>query len=371
MKPPPMAHAAAPAQTLLIGVALLGLLTAAVGESVLLKPNPLSVQYLSVPDATKTLLRSGFDYNDGNYDSGNLVRVEPVGASFSNLNTRWVLFEAEGPGVVTSVWLTGKKKTGGAGIGGRLNFCFDGQSEPALSGLLPEALEDGTMFPRSLAEKSSGGWVSYAPIYFAKSLKITLSDHGDGYPHRRNGRGEAIPHLYHQFTWQRLSQPVASSTRASLRASPAWQRDEVGERGVQAVRLAEGARATVADFAGRGILNALRLRWTEGNPDRVRLRIVADERGLVDLEVPHFWGFASRSRPQARFRSLLMGWDEDGSHYCHFPMPHRQRLRLELSNEGGPVAARVETVHRPGWPEPEHFYFHAARVSDRTERGRT
>ena len=46
---------------------------------ILRQSNPLDVAWLSVPDATKTQMRSGYDFNDGNYDSGNLLRVEPAG----------------------------------------------------------------------------------------------------------------------------------------------------------------------------------------------------------------------------------------------------------------------------------------------------
>lgn len=345
-----------------------GLAVPSRADPILLRPNPLSGAHLSVPDATKTCLRSGFDYNDGNYDSGNLVRVEPTGKNFSDPDSAWVLFDAEGPGVITSIWFTGKSKQGQAYLGGRLNFFFDGAREPAVSGELPALFESGDIFPKPLAEKSSGGWICYAPVYFAESLKITLTQHQDSYAHRQNGRGELIPHIYHQFTWQRLSQPVKSSQ--DFRRLSGWQRDERGDRTTQTVLLPAGQTVTAFTASGKGILNALRLRFKGADPDQASLRITADGESLVDLAVPEFWGFARQARPAARFQSLLLGVDETNTYYSFWPMPHRERLRVEVANRGEAGELSIETLHLPSWPEPEHFYFHAARVTDKTEPGR-
>ena len=113
---------------------------APLAAQIMLRPDPLNAAWLSVPDATKTLMRSGFDYNDANYDSGNLIRVEPAGAAFTDPGSEWVLFDAAGPGVVTSIWFTGKSKAGAAYLGGRLNFYFDGERRPGISGALPDLL---------------------------------------------------------------------------------------------------------------------------------------------------------------------------------------------------------------------------------------
>jgi hypothetical protein len=350
----------------------LGIALAAVAhaDSVLLRPDPLNVAHLSVPDATKTQMRSGFDYNDGNYDSGNLVRVEPAGASFSNAQSAWVLFDAEGPGAITSLWFTGKSKQGQAYLGGRLNFHFDVEHEPSLSGDLPGFFESGDVFPRPLAEKSSGGWVCYAPIYFARSLKVTLTDHRDSFAHRRNGRGETIPHLYHQLTWQRLTQPVKSSRAEDLRRTPLWQRDERGVRESRDEPLPPGARTTVFTATGQGILNALRLRFDGVEPDQAGLRISADGAVGVDLAVPEFWGFTRDNRPQARFQSLLLGIDDTGAYYSFWPMPHRKSLRVEIENRAPAGRVHVESIHLPRWTESEHLPFRAERITDTAQPGR-
>jgi len=320
-----------------------------------LRPDPLHLRWLSVPDPTKTLMRSGYDYNDGNYDSGNLIRVEPLDMPFWDPASEWVLFEATGPGVLTSMWFTAKNKSGRPYLGGQLNFYFDGEETARFRYRLPELFEDGKVFPRPLAEKSSGAWICYAPIYYSKALKITLTDHGDAYTHRKNGRGELIPHLYHQFTYQSLPRPVETTPPGEARFR-SWEPETSGESLASESRLVVRGR--------RGIVNELRLHLGP-DPDDAPLRIEVDGRVTVDLTVAEFWGFSRRLRPQARMQSLLLGGDDDGVYYCRFPMPFRREFRLETA-PGARIAARVQR----GWPEKEHFYFRAGRLEDRTEPGR-
>ncbi|MCX8155668.1 MAG: DUF2961 domain-containing protein [Verrucomicrobiae bacterium] len=336
----------------------------------LLQPNPLSLHWLPVPDSTKTYLRSGFDYNDANYDSGNLIRVEPSGLSFSNAHSAWVLFEEKGPGVITSIWFTGKNKQGQAYLGGTLNFYFDGEPRPRLSAPLPEWLENNPLLPPGLAEKSSGGWLCYAPISYAQSLKITLEGHRDSYTHRKNGRGEIIPHLYHQFSFQRLPAPVASSTPESLRQTAAWELAWPALSPTATFPLPTGQPVTIFLAETQGILEMFRLDVGQAKADALRMRVEADGLNLVDMTLREFWGFSRDQRPQARFHALTMGVDTNGAYYSRWPMPCRRSLKLVLQNPDQPLEVKVQTTFRQGWPQPGLFYFHAARITDKTEKAR-
>jgi hypothetical protein len=337
---------------------------------ILAQPDPLSLGWLSVPDATKALLRSGYDFEDGNVDSGNFLRVEPEGRGFEMPDTAWVLFEARGPGVITSFWFTGKNRKGQASIGGRLNLFFDGEEKPSVSGPLPELIESGALFPKRLAERSSGGWVGYAPIFFARQLKVTLTEAAGSFTVRTNAKGRPIPHLYHQFSYQLLKSPVRSSTPESLRATPAWARPKVGEIASQTVELPANENRAIASITGKGIVQALRLRFLYGDPAAATLRVSVDGETQVQMRVTDFWGFDPKARPSARLDSLLMAVEADGTFASFWPMPHRDRFEVELQSSGPRMQVRVEVAEVPGWPEPEHLHFHAGRVTDITERGR-
>ena len=348
----------------------LALPTAAAGVEILRQAQPLDLTWLSVPDSTRTCLRSGFDFKDGNIDSGNLLRIEPAGRAFSDSDAAWVLFDSAGPGAITSLWLTGKNRQGKAGVGGRLNFYFDGEAAPSLSGELPGIFESGDVFLKPLAEKSSGGWVCYAPIYFARQLKITLTQGATNYVVRTNSLGQAIPHLYHQISYQRLQEPVQSSSRESLRRTASWSRPAVADPLVRMLDLPANGSQTAATVSGQGIIQALRLRLESGDPDALKLRVRADGQTLVDLSVSEFWGFSRKIRREARLASVLLAVEADGTYASYWPMPHRGDLSIELLNGPTPARARLELVDRRGWVEPEHLHFHAERVSDTTERGR-
>lgn len=343
------------------------LLAAVLPGQVMLRPHPLDVANLSIPDATKTLLRSGFDPNDGNYDSGNLIRVEPAGKSFEDPASEWVLFDAQGPGAITSMWFTGKNQKGQPYLGGKINFYFDREAKPAFSGQLPELFESGNIFPAPLAEKSHGGWVNYAPVYFARSLKITISEHNDSYTHRKNGRGETIPHLYHQFSYQRFGAPVKTTLLGAVHYE-AWRRDERGDIASRDVDLHPGEPVMLFEAHGQGILNELRLKWDGGDPDEAALRITADGGTTIEMKVSELWGFSRKLRPAAQMQSLLLGVEDDGAYYSWFPMPYRRSLRIEVTDASGRVRVTTRTMRR--WPERKHFYFRANRVTDVTEPGR-
>ncbi|MGB9605232.1 MAG: DUF2961 domain-containing protein, partial [Bryobacteraceae bacterium] len=277
-------------------------------------------------------------------------------------DTEWVLFEADGPGVITSIWMTGKNKKGEPYIGGRLNFYFDGEPKASFSERIPELFESGRPWPPPLAERSRGAWISYVPIYYAKKLKITLSDHRDAFTHRKNGRGETIPHIYHQFSYQKLPRPVRSLRPHEARFA-SWRPDLRGRLGERRVRVPAGAEVELLAAAGRGILNELRIRWLEGEADSTRIRVLADGRATVDMLVREFWGFSRSERPHARMQSLLLGVEDDGAYYCRFPMPFRESLRVVLKSQT-PSVVHVHTRLFRGWFAREHFYFRANRVSD-------
>jgi hypothetical protein len=90
----------------------------------------------------------------------------------------------------------------------------------------------------------------------------------------------------------------------------------------------------------------------------------------VNLTLSEFWGFSRARRPQAKFEGLLMGINDTGVYYSRWPMPHRKNLRITLESPGPEAEVRVQTAQRVGWPQEEQFYFHACRITDRTEPGR-
>ena len=115
--------------------------------------------------------QSSYDYTGGNAD------CFFGGANGGGPDT--VLLDVAGPGMITRIWVTG------CGGDGTMDFYFDGEETPSLHILIPD-LFSGRVAPFSAPlsvdnDVSSGGFISYVPIGFAKSLKVI--GNGVGYYH--------------------------------------------------------------------------------------------------------------------------------------------------------------------------------------------
>ena len=163
---------------------------------------------------------------------------------------------------------------------------------------------------------------------------------------------------------------MPSSTPASLKRTPTWTRPPQGEGSSRTLELPSGVSTVVAQIAGRGIVQGWRLRFENGEPRATTLRLQADGQELATMTVTEFWGFDPKRRPAARLDALPMTVEPDGTFVSFWPMPHRETWSLELRQDGPGGRVRVEWFDSPGWPQPEHWHFHAGRVTDTTEKGR-
>lgn len=120
-----------------------------------------------------------------NDDSDGCIRFEGEEA---------VVAELEGPGVIWRVWSAQPEQ-------GTINFYFDGETEPSYQRPFKQFFEQITAdvspagFP-SVMPKLSGGYNSFFPIPFQKSIKITLSKNWGKYYHftyTTFGKQETVP----------------------------------------------------------------------------------------------------------------------------------------------------------------------------------
>ena len=114
---------------------------------------------------------SSHDPNGENGDSGNYLYQDAQGT--------YVLMEAEGPGVIDRIWVTGSLTNGGGSSArsfGNLEFFFDGETTPRID-LPADTFFSGTS-PPFLAPlcgnggASSGGFYCNVRMPFAKSVRV-------------------------------------------------------------------------------------------------------------------------------------------------------------------------------------------------------
>jgi len=101
---------------------------------------------------------------------GNYIRVED-----NNGKKEWVIMDHTGPGALVRTWMPflNPKDPNTTSI---IKIYIDGASEPVLEGNTLGLLNGSGLFPFPLAHKSLRSSVSFFPIPYAKSCKITVSE---------------------------------------------------------------------------------------------------------------------------------------------------------------------------------------------------
>lgn len=317
----------------IVGLALAGAICAAVGGV----PAPAAGEGVrDVADELAPLYRPGllpryrsgsevgmassYDRSGGNDDgfSGRHSYIRKEG------ERRLVLAELDGPGVVHRIWTPTPTDDPVA-------FYFDGEAIPRLR-LRFSDLFSGKVFPfvRPIVGNEAGGYYSYVPIPFARSLKIVFEGERIQFhqiQYRRLPPGERVESFRTRWTAQQ---------RAALDAAVrAWQAGRfpppagarlvetpfVLEPGqdVELFRAARGGRVLAIELEPAGILG--------GRYRDLLLRAEWDGQPGIHAPAADLFGFAY-GRPA--MRGLLLGVRDDVA-YSSLPMPYDARASIHLA----------------------------------------
>lgn len=247
-----------------------------------------------------------------------------------------------------------------------LEFYFDGEPEPRIKAGFREVFLGGTPgFPAPLVGRSVGGFYSYVPIPYAKSLKIAY-------------RGPLMN--FYQINYATL--PEGSSLESWTREPDlemARACDFVSRTGQdvatwmlppgsspQTARvsrsLAPGKSVRLFDTRRGGRIVGLRISPADalaGKDRAIVLRITFDGSKTPAVLCPagDFFG-ASWGDPA--MQSLLVGTNGNSS-YCYLPMPYDRSARVELVSErvtgpAIPIEAEVVWADAPRLPSEGRFY---------------
>ncbi|HEX9639077.1 MAG TPA: DUF2961 domain-containing protein, partial [Acidobacteriota bacterium] len=313
----------------------------------------LDSERLTRPDSARIVRFSSADPSGGNSDG-----FQARGALEAALRRDaggWVLAEAEGPGRLVRLWMTQLDKVE------RLRFYFDHEPAPRID-LTPAQLFDGNVFPFLLPlvgneRRSSGGFFSYAPLPFARHLKVIAI--GEVHFYQIDLRIEpaaAAVESYDPVRWAGES-AIVESLLASLSA---WDQEPAGVRHHAAYRLAPGERRIVRSLSGAGVIHALRMQSDEP-PEHsgLWLRIRWDDaaEACVDLPLAELYSGLT----QRAVQGLLVRHDRSSFEW-RWDMPFAAGAQFELENRG----ARAQSLELTDWVEPSlpgavaPLRFHAA-----------
>ncbi len=275
-----------------------------------------------------------------------------------------VIFEAEGPGAVTRIWMTqGHVISRPLDADISIRITVDGVVKVELP--LPGFFGSGwpPFVPPLVADrlKSSGGNVSYVPIPYRASCRISLVGAADRtiwyqvHHHRMENAEGVVP-----FTGEEdLAQWAALLRRPGHDPWPGGPFPTASG----ALELAPGEVVELAALAGPDLVNGLLLRAPRTTWPELKLQLAFDGRVTVDLPLDRFFGVGRAL--SGGTRALLIGVEDDDL-YCYFPMPFFRTAALRLGRDlgGDPEGVEVEwAVRRAGRPpDPDSGHFGARRT---------
>ena len=316
-------------------------------------------------DAFEPRMVSTYDRSGGNLDfhspSDTVLETDAQG--------RTVLFDDDGPGVVTRIWLThfsvlGARDGGAASlvaIPGDILFYFDGEEAPRVDMSLEEFFGGQTapfLAPFCLdADASSGGFVSEIPIFYREHLRIVSTE---SIPylqvnsfHLLETNAESfspddvdMEELQRQVSaWQDRAQPLTSPNAATTQ---------------QTLTATDGEPLRLEVQDGPATVARLTLTPTQPLPvaPPLGLKINVDG-GSAEVDAP-FGDFFLTPLAQVEARGRVIGFD-GSSYYVTFPMPYDESVEVEVTVQEGaePASFDVELETIPGHPSGT-LRFHAS-----------
>jgi len=295
------------------------------------------------------------------------------------------LLDVEGAGVLTRYWMPHATANGGRD----LKITVDGQYEiytntdDFLGGNYSVPGGDQDLFKSPLVQTVAGGQTSYEPITFSSSLKVESvnlrhmsGESGNSSWNRRHyyqlnyqlfDDGTSVtPYTGTLTTDQAQARQQAQAILANTGANPAGSSSTSTVRPVGTQNIAAGESISLVNFLSgeSGTIRSLNLQMDGSNDAalsdlRIRIRYDGASENAVDVPVGAFFGSTSLSAPT--YKSLPMGTDSTDGFYCHFPMPYRDGVVVEIYNAGSESlsigGAKVE--YESGPIADDMGYFHA------------
>lgn len=289
-----------------------------------------------------------------NKDSGQFIRVEE-----NHGRREWVIMDHQAPGAIVRWWMPDKRiaPRRPAPVNTVVRIYLDGAQAPAIEGHMLDLFNGTGLVPPPLAHKSLSSAVSFLPIAYAKSCKVTL---------------DAEP-FYYILTCREYAAgtPIRTFTMSDLKAAgPVIERVGkalLGPTGAGEGRrvqwdgeVAPGAEKALALTAGPAAVRTLSLKLGAYDRQVARslvLKIEFDGRPAVWCPVGEFFGTGVGLNP---FQDWYRTVDADGTMTCRWVMPYQRSGTVALiSYQETPVEASLIAVAGPWTWDDRSMYFHA------------
>jgi hypothetical protein len=294
-----------------------------------------------------------------NRDWSNFVRTETVRTAQGD-RTEYVMLDESGPGAIVRFW------AGGFTSVGTLRIYIDGASKPSLIGTADEIIGGQKYFPKPYAATRARGKDLYAPIPYAKHVKVTY----DGpLPRKPDDPGTVgfwynIDYRTYPATTRLVSFSidVLSQMRRKLRAATPSLVLRMKLPYVWTGTVSPGDAFQVPVVKrGTWAITGLQLRIRAPNIEaalrQTVLTISFDGQKTVEVPVGDFFGSGVGINVlEDRWRHI----DWDGSMSARWPMPYRKICEMQLRNYGTQPVHYELAIAQSAWSwDDRSLYFHA------------
>jgi len=292
------------------------------------------------------------DYNSKNSDK-NFIRIEET-----NGEKEWVLMEDIGAGAIVRSWMPFLKQND-PNTDIQIRIYLDGAKEPVLEGNMLGLFNGTGLIPYPLAHKSLRSAVSFFPIPYAKSCKITVNKRP----------------FFYQFTYRKYPKGTLVKTFTLKDFHKAEnQIKQVCEtllapknnRNGKIVKLNEilesNQEKTIALPKGTSSVRYLSLKlgsYIDSMVTRsVILKMEFDGQQTVWCPVGDFFGTGIGLHPfQGWYRTVA----EDGLMSCRWVMPYHEFGKISIVNlSAKPVDIKLEAIVGDWKWDENSMYFNAA-----------
>ncbi|WP_372726258.1 DUF2961 domain-containing protein, partial [Novipirellula sp.] len=288
------------------------------------------------------------------------VRVEE-----NNGRKEWVLMDHEGPGAIVRTWMPWRGHSN-ASTDINLRIYLDGADEPVLEGNMLSMFDGSGVIPYPFAHPSLRSAVSFFPIPYAKSCKVTTDqmpfffqftfrEYDQGTPIKTFTMEDfqAAKELTEK-TGKLLLKP-GSETRHESRASAAPKvlttSSTIESQGEQSLDLPTGTAA----------IRELSVKLGSYEDPKITRQVVLkaefDGKETVWCPIGDFFGSGIGLNP-------VQGWSntvaEDGTMTCRWVMPYQNSGKVSLLNLSGATVDAQLVVKTGDWNwDDRSMYFHA------------
>lgn len=297
---------------------------------------------------------SNHDFNSNNKDH-NFIRIEE-----KNGAEEWVLMDHQGAGAIVRTWMplkNARKPEQGNDI--IIKFYLDGDTVPTLEGSMLGLLDGTELFPFPLAHKSLRSAVSFFPIPYAESCKVTVTKRP----------------FFFVFTYREYAEgtPVKTFTMDDYnKAQP--QIEQVCDDLLHPKNKIAGAKVELKEYlaskeeksidlpTGTAAVRELSLKLNSYTDTLVMrsviLKMECDGQPTIWCPIGDFFGSGIGLNPyQGWYRTVA----EDGTLSCRWVMPYQNEAKISVLNLGAEAVGfeLKATVGDYEWTD-NSMYFNAA-----------